>query len=238
MTTEAATANTGLEQEQEALKSAMESGRWESLTAEAFPLFSKEQPKPFYLAKFGMINTEIQSLTEAQAIPLMDEGSRGTLRGRLKELGAAASETIKLLYPNVKPASQESSPVTPETIKDIEEFVQDGAIEQLNENDVPGWDSLAPDQKLLYRLGALLTYYSEWHEKADDDTFRESQTMGFSNQPESLLHQVKRVTEIAQQKIIERHLPEWLAEAKKLGLEDNPVVKEAQSLIEPSSKTS
>jgi len=224
-------AKVGLVPEQEALKAAVESGNWEALTVEAFPTFSGEQPRPFYLARYGMINAEIQSLSGGPAVGLMDEESQNRLRGRLKELGAAASKTIGLLFPNVKPVFPEASPVSPETLETIDVFVEKGAIAQLNEESIPGWDSLSADQRLLYRLNALQSYYAKWQGGADSDTLDETAPMGFGGSRDSMVFKVKRVTQIVQEKIIERHLTEWLSEAEKLGLDDNnPLVQKAKDI--------
>ncbi|QQG41824.1 MAG: hypothetical protein HYV90_00730 [Candidatus Woesebacteria bacterium] len=236
MTAEAVNINDALVQEQTALKAAVDGGNWEALTAEAFPIFSSKQPRPFYLARYGMINAEIQSLSQGPAVGLMDEASQSTLRGRMIELGAAASETIKLLYPNVKPVPQETFPVTPDTIETIEAFVANGAIDQLNEESIPGWDNLAADQRLLYRLSALQTYYDKWQDSANNDSLNEIAPLGFTSTPDSLVRRVKNVTEVVQEKIIERHLTEWLKEAEELGLNDNPTVQTAKKLLDSKNK--
>lgn len=219
--------------EQAVLAEIMSAKRWEDLTREQFPLMAEIQARPFYFTRLGLINEEMRIISEAAELDSPTEGSAlAILRGRLQELGEAASETIKLLYPNVKPVNEESF-LSVEELRTIEEFVQLGVVERLTD-ELPGWKDLEPERRLLYRLEALQIFYSSWQHREDDDSLNEINPVGFKTAGiENGISRIKKTVQVAQEKIITRHLDEWLKEADAAGLgEDNEMVKAARKLQE------
>jgi hypothetical protein len=212
---------------------AVEGQRWEDLTSENFPRLSTAQAKAFYFTKLGIINTEVANINQTVENINLGREALATLNGRLKGLSNAASETIGHLFPDVTPVYEATGPVTPEDFSRIEAFVEGGALEQLNDDVVPGWDKLSHEQRLLFRIRALLVRYSQWQSVAEDQTIDEKNTVGFTKKQtgEITVPDLRRVSQIVQDKIVTRYLNQWLDEARKEGLDlDNPMVKSAQRL--------
>lgn len=222
------------QQEQLAYKEACEMARWEDLTAEKFPLTVATHARPFYFTRLGLITNEEKTISDSAMAAGEEKGSLAILRGRMKELTKAASETIALLYPHVTPAEEEKVTLTPEAFAKIEDFVNVGAIEQLNEDNIPGWDSLSVDQRLLYRLKGLQVYNADWHGVEEDDSLDENESIGFAHQTgqDTTTPRIKEVTHLVKQKIVDRHLKMWLGEALEQGLtEENPLVQQVQKMV-------
>ncbi len=216
----------------------VEGKQWEALSAEKMPELTRTVPRLFYFAKLSLITEEMKNVDGAAQTALGNVETLAILRGRMKELSAAASETVKLLYPNVKPDYKTDSPLNPDIFEKIEEFVQSGAIDQLNEKTIPGWDQLVTDQRLLFRLRALQVYFARWQEAEESEAFNEEQ-VGFtaSGQRDTSKLEVKDVADLVQEKIIGRHLQLWFEEAEKSGLTaDDPIVQSAQTLISETKK--
>lgn len=220
--------------EQEKFKRAVEAGKWEDLTASAFPYIVASQERPFYLNKLAIINSEMKQIEENAPMMQEQEDAVAILRGRIKELAKGASETVKLLYPNVKPEYEKQS-IDPQELSKIEAFVQEGAIDQLNDDNIPGWDLLSSDQRLLYRLNAMQIYYSKWNSVAEDNSLDQGDQLGYTQKAEDgkRMPNIKRIHKIIEEKVIARHLKEWFDEAKKEGLdENNPMIMAAKKLTD------
>lgn len=203
---------------------------WEDLTSKKFPLLAEVQGRPFYIMRLGIINEQIHLIADSAAVG--DEEGVGKARGVLAVLSKAATETITFLYPNVKLVEEESV-LTVEELEKIEDFVQRGVVERLTD-ELPGWKDLEPERRLLYRLEALQIFYSSWQSREDDDSLSEINPVGFNTSgSKNTISRIKRAVQVAQEKIIARHLEEWLKEADATGLgEDNEMVKAARKLQE------
>lgn len=220
--------------EQQKFKEAVEAGRWEDLTAESFPHIVAAQERPFYLNKLGMINEEMKRIAEDAPLMQDQKEALAILRGRIKELGKGASDTVKLLYPNVKPES-ETPLVTPEDLGKIEAYVQAGAIDELNSENIQGWDALSADQRLRFRLNAMQVYFSAWESIANDESLDEKEPVGFARleEKDDTTPNIKNVHKAIEEKVVARHLKEWYDEAKSQGLEENnPMVEATKKLIQ------
>ena len=224
------------QQEQLNYKEACTNGMWEELTEENFPLTVAAHPRPFWSNKLDLIAKEEERISNNVLSAGGDKDTTAILRGRMRELTKAASETIHEIYPHVEPVENQTS-VQPETFKAIDAFVKEGAIEQLNEKNIPGWDSLSADQRLLYRLQALQIYSDMWEGVKDDDTLDEGNPVGFGRQASGKFSpsRTDQIAKLVKEKIIERHLPGWVDEAIKQGLsEDDEVVIQARKAISPN----
>lgn len=221
------------QQEQLNYKEACDSGMWEELTEENFPLTVAAHPRPFWSNKLDIITEEEKRISNNAMSAGGEKLATAILRGRMKELAKAASETIHKLYPQVEPIENETS-VQSETFESIGAFVREGAIEQLNEENIPGWDGLSADQRLLYRLQALQIYSDMWEGVKDDDTLDEGSPVGFERlaSGKTSSSRTDQIAKIVREKIIERHLPGWIDEALSEGLtESDELIKQSRKVI-------
>ncbi len=218
--------------EQTSLKDVMAQGRWQEMTTEKFPLTVAAMGKPFWLSRLNLINQELKIVTEtAPALNPDDADTLARLRGVVKELQAGIAETVKVLYPNVKPVEADPFPVTSDTIDSAQAFAESGSISQLNEESIPGWDSLPAEQRLIFRIKALGVFFGTLDKDAMANTFIKLDSIGFGNQ-RTLVDEVRGVLQVMQEKVIERHLPEWLKDAESAGFgPDNPLVIGAKEIV-------
>jgi len=228
-----------LNKEQDLVAQLMTNKQWEGLTQASLPLLFQISGRAINFHRLDMITDEMTEISNRMVPAIMSNKEMiATLRGRMQELSIAAADTITQLYPNTKKVfDDEHVPVTPESLADIDAYVKEGAVDQLNETNIPGWDGLSADQRLLYRLDALQVYVDRWQEVGEAEEFNEDEPIGFTHsEKDARSSTAKRISGTVKEKIIQRYLTAWLDEAKELGLDDtHPVVQKTKELIASAS---